>query len=154
MSNFDSSRYDEIMGQIADEIRQLRAILEAAQAKGKERAWIKQKNQGELDDNKLVDGIAGEKAIYKSRGKQKPLEGSPQEKPKRLRFVMDVSGSMARFNGQDNRLDRLLQVTLLIMEGLKGFEHKFDYSIVGHSGDSPEIELGMKDFANLALTVS
>eukprot|EP01130_Rhizamoeba_saxonica_P014862 TRINITY_DN6540_c0_g1_i2.p1 TRINITY_DN6540_c0_g1~~TRINITY_DN6540_c0_g1_i2.p1 ORF type:complete len:188 (+),score=46.18 TRINITY_DN6540_c0_g1_i2:357-920(+) len=54
---------------------------------------------------------------------------------------MDISGSMYRFNGQDKRLDRLLQVTAMIMESLSGFEHKYIYSIVGHSGDSPEVVL-------------
>jgi MoxR-like ATPase len=140
MSDFDSGRYDAMMNEMKAEIRQLRSILESAAAKGKERTWLKLKTSGELDDNRLVDGITGEKAVYKARGKQKPMDGSPQEKPKRLRFVMDVSGSMARFNGTDRRLERLLQCTLMIMESLKGFEHKYSYSIVGHSGDSPEID--------------
>jgi len=35
----------------------------------------------------------------------------------------------------------VLDVTLLIMESLRGFEHKYSYSIVGHSGDSPEVLL-------------
>lgn len=140
MSTFDSSRYDSMLAEMKPEIRQLRAVLEAAAAKGKERAWLKQKTTGELDDARLVDGLVGEKNVYKARGKQKPLDGSPQQKPKRLRFVVDVSGSMARFNGTDRRLERLLQCTLMIMESLRGFEHKFTYSIVGHSGDSPEID--------------
>lgn len=52
---------------------------------------------------------------------------------------MDVSGSMYRFNGQDQRLDRLLQTTLMLMESLEGFEHKYEYTIVGHSGDGWDI---------------
>jgi hypothetical protein len=32
-----------------------------------------------------------------------------------MAFVMDVSGSMARFNGQDGRLDRLLQCTTMVL---------------------------------------
>lgn len=38
---------------------------------------------------------------------------------------------MYRFNGQDKRLDRLLLCTVMIMEALHGFEHKYQYSIVG-----------------------
>jgi hypothetical protein len=53
----------------------LRAILESAQAKNKERTWVKQKLQGELDDNKLVDGISGDQNIYKMRGKEDPMQG-------------------------------------------------------------------------------
>lgn len=140
MSELDSTRYDQMLSEMKPEIRQLRAVLEAASAKGKERNWLKNRTSGELDDGRLVDGLVGEKNVFKARGKQKPLDGSPQNKPKRMRFVMDVSGSMARFNGTDRRLERLLQCTLMIMEGLRGFEHKFSYSIVGHSGDSPEID--------------
>ena len=55
---------------------------------------------GELDDTRLIEGITGEKSIYKKRGEQEPEPGAPQEKPKRLRLVVDVSGSMYRFNGR------------------------------------------------------
>jgi hypothetical protein len=51
-------------------------VLEAAQAKSKERVWLKQRSQGELDDSKLVDGIAGETRIYKARGKDDPIQGT------------------------------------------------------------------------------
>jgi len=55
---------------------------------------------GELDDTKLIEGITGEKSIYKKRGEHEPEPGAPQEKPKRLRLLVDVSGSMYRFNGK------------------------------------------------------
>ena len=48
---------------------------------------------------------------------------------------------MFRFNGYDKRLERTLEAALLIMEAFEGFEHKFVYSFVGHSGDSPKIPL-------------
>lgn len=51
--------------------------------------------------------------------------GSPQEKPKRLRLVVDVSGSMYRFNGYDGRLDRTLEAILMVMESFEGYEKKF-----------------------------
>ena len=44
---------------------------------------------------------------------------------------------MYRFNGQDGRLDRSLEAAALVMESFHGYEGQFDYSIVGHSGDSP-----------------
>jgi hypothetical protein len=46
---------------------------------------------------------------------------------------------MYRFNGQDGRLERSLEVAMMLMEALAGFENRFDYSIVGHSGDAPDI---------------
>jgi len=36
-------------------------------------------------------------------------------------------------------LFRMLEATLMIMESLDGFDSRFQYSIVGHSGDSPDI---------------
>jgi hypothetical protein len=56
-----------------------------------------------------------------------------------LRFVMDVSSSMARFNGSDRRLDRMCASTVMIMEAFQGLEHKYHYEIVGHSGESHRI---------------
>ena len=50
--------------------------------------------------------------------------GSPQEKPKRLRLVVDVSGSMYRFNGHDGRLEREMEAMLMVMEALDGYEDK------------------------------
>lgn len=51
--------------------------------------------------------------------------GSPQVKPKRLRLVVDVSGSMYRFNGYDSRLEREMEAVLMVMEALQGFQNKF-----------------------------
>jgi len=52
--------------------------------------------------------------------------------------VMDVSASMARFDAEDRRLMRTLATTVMIIEAFHGFTHKYDYSIVGHSGETPE----------------
>ena len=50
--------------------------------------------------------------------------GSPQRQPKRLRFVVDVSGSMYRFNGLDGRLDRVMESACLVMEALHQYDNK------------------------------
>ena len=80
-----------------------------------------------------MEGLTGEKAIYKRRGDQEPEPGSPQEKPKRLKLVVDVSGSMYRFNGVDGRMDRQLEAILMLMESLENHEQKICYDIVGES---------------------
>jgi hypothetical protein len=49
---------------------------------------------------------------------------SPPKKPKRIRLCFDVSGSMYRFNGHDQRLQRSLESALLVMEALRGKEQK------------------------------
>ena len=87
-----------------------------------------------------------------------------QEKPRprRLTFVMDVSGSMYRFNGHDGRLNKMLETTCLVMEAHAAKEQhatshhpprvtwlsppqalaaeelrgRYEYSIVGHSGET------------------
>jgi hypothetical protein len=120
-------------------------------------------HSGELDDTRLIEGITGEKAIYKKRGEQEPEPGAPQEKPKRLRLLVDVSGSMYRFNGRitsatffwrsisqrqlfaliglDQRLERMMESALLVMEALEGYSDKIKYDIVGHSGEEKAIPI-------------
>ena len=66
---------------------------------------MRNQNAGELDDTRLVDGATGERNIYKRRGNNDAMFGSVQKLPKRLRFLMDVSSSMARFNGTGERKD-------------------------------------------------
>ena len=95
--------------------------------------------KGELDDTRLIEGITGEKSIYKKRAEQDPEPGAPQEKPKLMRLLVDVSGSMYRFNGHDQRLERMMESALMVMEALDGHEQKFKYDIIGHSGEERAI---------------
>lgn len=46
-----------------------------------------------------------------------------------------------RFNGYDRRLDRMLEVALLVMESFQGYEDIFRYEIIGHSGDDFKLPL-------------
>jgi hypothetical protein len=137
MSEFEHDLYTKYLNQVKKPIQQLRNILDGLEAKNKERQWLKNQTLGDLDDTKLVEAITGEKNVFKRRGEDANAENSFQiEKPKRLRILVDVSGSMYRFNGVDNRLERELESVLMVMEALKGFENKIMYDIVGHSGDS------------------
>ncbi|RVE58198.1 hypothetical protein OJAV_G00206850 [Oryzias javanicus] len=141
MSEYDASTYERFSTAVRRQVQALRIILDSLQAKGKERQWLKNQALGELDDTKIIDGLTGEKAIYKRRGEQDPELGSPQQKPKRLRVLADVSGSMYRFNGVDGRLERSMEAVCMVMEALENYEHKFKYDIVGHSGDGFDIPL-------------
>jgi hypothetical protein len=89
---------------------------------------VKRQSHEVIDDAKLIDGVTGDRCIYKRRG---AVEEGPIQKPKRLCSVMDCSGSMHRFNGCDERLLRCLEAALLVMESFEGFEARFDHSIVG-----------------------
>ena len=139
MAEVDDRLYERLYKIVSKQITQLRVVLEGLEAKEKERVWVRNQNAGELDDTRLVDGATGERNIFKKRGNNNPLFGNIQKNPKRLRFVMDVSSSMARFNGVDRRLDRLCACTVMIMEAFQGLEHKYHYEIVGHSGESHDV---------------
>ena len=139
MSIDEDSMYIQYYSKVEKQINQLRTIFQSTQSKQIERQWLTNQNQGDLDDNKLIDAVTGNRLVYRRRGNQQPMDGAVQKLPKKLLFVMDVSGSMYRFNSTDQRLQRLLETCLLIMESFIGLEHKFDYSILGHSGDSPNI---------------
>ncbi|KAG5885894.1 hypothetical protein JTB14_019153 [Gonioctena quinquepunctata] len=135
MSGYDHSIYSQFSNSVARQVQSLRVILGNLQAKNKERQWSRHQTSGELDDVKLVDGLLGEKTIYRRRSEQEPELGTPQIKPKLFRVVVDVSGSMYRFNSYDARLDRELEAVVLVMEAFEGFEDKIKYDIIGHSGD-------------------
>ncbi|XP_050525858.1 von Willebrand factor A domain-containing protein 8 [Daktulosphaira vitifoliae] len=136
MSEYDDKVYNEYSQPVQKQVQALRVILNSLQAKSKERQWVKHQTSGELDDTKLIEGVIGEKSIYRKRSNIDPQIGAPQLKPKRLRFIVDVSGSMYRFNSYDGRLDRELEAVVLVMEALSGFEDKIIYDIVGHSGET------------------
>jgi hypothetical protein len=94
MNEFEAQKYIRYVAPVQFEIKQLRAILEAAQAKvrivtflcqmvdsdrylqGKEREWGRMKSTGELDDTRLVEGITGDRNVYKIRENQKPRFGT------------------------------------------------------------------------------
>lgn len=141
MSEYDAATYERFSSAVQRQVHALRVILDNLQAKGKERQWLRHQATGELDDTKIIDGLAGEKAIYKRRGDLAPQLGSPQQKPKRLRLVVDVSGSMYRFNGVDRRLERSMEAVCMVMEAFENYEEKFKYDIAGHSGDGYNIKL-------------
>jgi von Willebrand factor A domain-containing protein 8 len=77
-------------------------------AKEEERVWVKRQTDGELDDSRLTEGLTGESTVYKRRGMEKPELGRPQLKPKRIRFIFDLSASMYRFQ-YDGRLQRSME---------------------------------------------
>ncbi|XP_054728562.1 von Willebrand factor A domain-containing protein 8 [Anastrepha obliqua] len=139
MSAHDHEIYEQFNEPIRKQVQQLKAVLEALQTKSKERQWQKYQTHGELDDTRLIEGITGEKNIYRRRAEANPWADHIQEKPNRLKLVVDVSGSMYRFNGYDGRLDRELEAVVMVMEAFEGFEKKIVYDIVGHSGEGWEI---------------
>lgn len=98
MSEYDHSVYEQYSLPVRKQVQELRVVLNSLQAKSKERHWQNHQTFGDLDDAKLIEGITGEKNIYRRRAEVDPEPGQPQEKPKRLKILVDVSGSMYRYN--------------------------------------------------------
>eukprot|EP00039_Didymoeca_costata_P004596 m.74562 g.74562 ORF g.74562 m.74562 type:complete len:1871 (+) comp12470_c0_seq4:171-5783(+) len=138
ISEYDADLYNSFLSQVEKEVKELRVILSGLEAKEEDRDWLRNQTDGDFDDNKLIEGLTGEQTIYKRRGKQEDPFGGVQKHPKRVKFVVDVSGSMYRFNGHDRRLERMLQMSCMIMEAFEGVpEERVTYEIVGHSGEGP-----------------
>ncbi|GMT32324.1 hypothetical protein PFISCL1PPCAC_23621 [Pristionchus fissidentatus] len=145
MSTHDADAYKGLWDRIEGNVKHVREIIDGFEAKKKERVWLRHQTTGDLDDSKLIEGIAGENNIYRRRQEKDPDPGTPQTKPKRLRVCMDLSGSMYRFNGYDKRLQRSLETALLVMTALEGKEEKVKYELTGHSGDGPYTPFVVKE---------
>ncbi|CAK0815063.1 unnamed protein product [Prorocentrum cordatum] len=140
MGGGDYDLYMTILGEVQGEVDQLRRVLGAATAKERERVWHRGA-EGELDENRLVDAIAGEAAVFKRRAAREQRPGEAPQRPKRITFLFDASASMYRFNGMDGRLRRSCEAAVMLMEALRGFEQRFDYEVCCHDGDNVLTEL-------------
>jgi hypothetical protein len=137
MSEDEWDMYQRFVEPIQGDIANLRAILNQVDMKQSEKTWLRRQSHGEIDDGRLIEGVTGDKYIYKRRGTSD--DAGLLLTPKKFSFVVDVSGSMYRFNGYDQRLYRCLETVNLIMKSFEGMQQRFDYQIVGHSGDSASI---------------
>ncbi|VDO38068.1 unnamed protein product [Haemonchus placei] len=124
MSEYDADAYMTFWNKIEKHSNHLRSIIEQLEAKKKERQWARHQTSGDLDDGKLIEGITGERNIYRRRLDKRPEPGAPQLKPKRMQLCFDVSGSMYRFNGYDKRLQKSLEVALMVMTSFEGKQEK------------------------------
>jgi hypothetical protein len=131
--------YHEARSRVETDLIRLRTVLESASLLRKERAWVKNQSFGDLDDSKLVDGLVGERLIYKRRLHKEPSPGSVSS-PTNVRIVVDISASMYRFQSLDGRLQRMIDTTLMLLEAMQEL-HQFRISISGHSGESPSVPL-------------
>ncbi|CAG9859748.1 unnamed protein product [Phyllotreta striolata] len=145
MSGYDASVYAQFSDAVRNQVRSLRVILGNLQSKNEERQWHRHQTSGELDDGKLIDGLLGEKSIYRRRTEKQSELGAPPAKPKLFRVVSDVSGSMYRFNSFDGRLDRQLEAVVLVMEAFENLQQKIRYDIIGHSGEEYNLSFVKKD---------
>ncbi|KAG5510829.1 hypothetical protein JKF63_07901 [Porcisia hertigi] len=141
MTEEEYRQYQVLQERVRPAVAQLRTLLMGLKASEGERVWMTGQTDGVWDDKKIVEGIIGEKNVYKRRVDSKETNPFNQRYKKRLVFVLDVSASMYSFNGLDQRLTKLLETTIMIMEAFAGFESKLDYAMMGHNGDSDHIPL-------------
>lgn len=139
MTESDMKWHEKYFESVSQQISQLQLVLQSVEARGNERVWLKQRNEGDLDENRLIEGVIGEKNIFKQRASQDKLLPSSQRKPIRVLFVVDLSASMYHFNHVDGRLDRLLSSVLMVLHSFKPYHHKFQLGLYAHSGDAPLI---------------
>lgn len=141
MGKDEFDMYKNFSTSIQKDVARLKGILENLDScNGTERGWLKKQTHGEIEDSRLIEGLTGDKYIYKRRGKV----DSTFKKQNNIRFVLDVSASMYRFNGYDQRLTRCLEAALSIMESFcfdSGRTGHFNYSMTGHNGDASTIPL-------------
>lgn len=61
MGKAEFESYERFRNVVQQHATQLRLILEEMTTRAKERVWLRNQNQGELDDAKLVDGLTGDR---------------------------------------------------------------------------------------------
>ncbi|PFH48924.1 hypothetical protein AMATHDRAFT_148764 [Amanita thiersii Skay4041] len=138
MTAAEARGYGALLKSTEAHMLSLHDLLENLAAREEERVWVKRQTDGELDDTRLTEGLTGEATVYKRRGMEKPELGRPQVKPKRIRFIFDLSASMYRFQ-YDGRLQRSLETAVMLMETFDRLTRKEKY--VWDSGDGPDINL-------------
>jgi len=141
MGKLDWNRYNNLRTQVEEPIVQLKSHLKDLKKRSEERVWMKNQTTGELDENRIVDALSGERDVFKRRGNPDDTNSNAlHSEPVTIKLIVDISASMYRFNGYDQRLERLLEATLMMMESLRG-DRRFRFHIVGHNGSSPMIPL-------------
>ena len=136
MGQGDYQRYQRVKQSVLLEIEQLQHLFNEITQRSKERIWLRRQSHGDLDDTRLIDGITGDRLIFKRRGYASEESSSMFHEKQilphltdhsdheftsmkmNLLFVVDVSASMYRFNGRDGRLERMLEAMLMVLEAM------------------------------------
>lgn len=141
----EGATYHKYKMELMPQIQHLVNVLNDLQANAKERTWLTRQQEGELDERRLTNALTGERSVFKRRQEAPPEIGAPQTKPKRIRFLVDLSASMYSMQ-YDGRLEREIKTMLMIMEAFSHVsKEKFTYDIIGHHGESSHVEMTKMD---------
>lgn len=94
MTAHEGATYHKYKRELEAQIQHLVNVLNDLQAQAKERTWLTRQQEGELDERRLTNALTGERAVFKRRQEAPPEVGAPQTKPKRIRFLVDLSGEL------------------------------------------------------------
>lgn len=95
MNDTERDMYLQLLQSVSREVQQLRVIFKGAQAKEQERVWLRNRTDGELDDNKLCDGLAVNRACN-MKSKSVDRESRPSTSAGALRTRTPASTSIQR----------------------------------------------------------
>ena len=191
MTAFDMNSYAHFRStDVVAGIAQIRALLASLKAfrkgvddddedddedgdnKSHRRGWLKNQTDGEIDTQRIADGLAGDARMFRRKSRlpddkhwlntavNDSAEGGgsggggdggdgasgKKDGVTHMRVLLDLSASMYRFNGYDQRLTKLLQSTAMLLEGFQGVpatlvdgskQRKLTFDLSGHSGDGP-----------------
>lgn len=65
MSDYDANAYNELYEKIGKQVKMFRTMVDLLEAREHERQWAKHQTSGDFDDGKLIEGMTGEKTIYR-----------------------------------------------------------------------------------------
>jgi hypothetical protein len=65
MSQHDGEAYKKLYDRISTPVGLMKNIIDSLEARELERRWVKHQTSGDLDDAKLIEGMAGEKSVYR-----------------------------------------------------------------------------------------
>lgn len=68
MGKREYEMYCEYKSRVENQIHILKDLFDDLNRKSKERVWLRHQQYGDLDDSKLIDGLTGDKMIFKRRG--------------------------------------------------------------------------------------
>ena len=80
--------YKEVLSSVEPQVAQLQSILRQAKDKKMERIWLRNRSDGELDDTRLVEGVAGERLVFKKRGMTEAKSKSDDDDDRRKTMGM------------------------------------------------------------------
>lgn len=101
LSGGDYNFYSSLLEAVQGEVERLRAVLSGAAARQRERHW-RRGSEGELDETRLVDALAGESNVFRRRREREPRPGEPPMQPKRALFLFDASACLDLRDGCDD----------------------------------------------------